>query len=70
MENARILADKNASFILETARFTPSNLAHEILRLIENPQILEKMEKTSGNSIPQIRTAATTIATEISKELK
>lgn len=70
MENARILTDKNASFILETARFTPSNLAYEVLRLAENPEILKTMERNSFKAIEQSRTAAKTVAREILDELK
>jgi UDP-N-acetylglucosamine--N-acetylmuramyl-(pentapeptide) pyrophosphoryl-undecaprenol N-acetylglucosamine transferase len=70
MENARILTDKNASFILETARFTPSNLAYEVLRLAENPEILKTMERNSSTAVDQSRTAAKTVATEILEDLK
>ena len=70
MENARVLADKNAAFILETGRFTPSNLAYEVLRLIENPEILKTMEKNSSKALPQCLTAAKTIADDIIQDLK
>ncbi len=70
MENARILTDKNASFILETGRFTPSNLAYEVLRLAENPEILKTMERNSSVAVEQSRTAAKTVATEILADLK
>lgn len=70
MENARVLSDKNASFVLETARFTPSNLAYELLRLIENPEIINSMEENSAKAIPQSETAAQTIAKDISDEIK
>ncbi|MCP4356112.1 MAG: undecaprenyldiphospho-muramoylpentapeptide beta-N-acetylglucosaminyltransferase [Proteobacteria bacterium] len=68
-ENARLLTDKNASFILETGRFTPSNLAYEVLRLIENPEIIKSMEENSKKAIPQSLTAATTISKEILEDL-
>ena len=67
MENARVVADKNASFILETGRFTPTNLSCEILRLIENPELLKTMEKNASVAIDQSKTAAATIAAEILK---
>jgi len=70
MENARILTDKNASFILETGRFTPSNLAYEVLRLAENPEILNTMERNSKTAIDQSRTAAANISKEILEDLK
>jgi UDP-N-acetylglucosamine--N-acetylmuramyl-(pentapeptide) pyrophosphoryl-undecaprenol N-acetylglucosamine transferase len=70
MENARILADRNASFVLETARFTPSNVAYEVLRLIENPEIIHNMEENSAKALPSMRTAAKTICNEIATDLK
>lgn len=70
IENARILSDRNAAFILEAMRFTPSNLAYEVLRLAENPDILATMERNSLTAIKQSRTAAQTIANEILDELK
>lgn len=70
MENARILSDKNASFILETGRFTPSNLAYEVLRLIENPDIIKNMESNSATALPHMETAANTICKEIISDLK
>jgi UDP-N-acetylglucosamine--N-acetylmuramyl-(pentapeptide) pyrophosphoryl-undecaprenol N-acetylglucosamine transferase len=69
MENARILTDNNASFVLDSSRFTPSNLAYEVLRLVENPEILESMEKNSAKSIEKSKTAAKTIAAEILEDL-
>lgn len=65
VENARVLSDKNAAFILEAMRFTPSNLAYEVLRLIENPEILKSMERNSLKAIPQTLTAAKSISNEI-----
>lgn len=69
-ENARVLTDKNASFILETGRFTPSNLAYEVLRLAENPEILKTMERNSAKAIEQSKTAAQANAKEILEDLK